>query len=107
MQKRNKDIENLRFLNVVKDVCDEKGLRYDQVKEVIYEIMHRVAIGLVNGKSTYIRGFGSIMTRIVNPRIPSYRIVLKSGRVVEGENKPKMKFSVFVDKSIDRTKNYQ
>jgi len=107
MQKKNKDIPNLHFLSVVKEVCDEKELRFDQVKDVILEVMKRVAFGLVQGRSTHIRGFGSITTRIAKPKIANYRIVLKDGRVVEGENKPKMRFYISLNKKIDPTKNYQ
>lgn len=106
MKKRNPDIPTQKFAQIVKEICDERNLNHKQVKEVAYEIMKRLAVGLVQERPILIKGFGSINVGYVKPKSKTYCFTNKFGKVVTGERKPKLKFYVHLDKKIDPTKNY-
>lgn len=108
MARQRKTPEKFSFKQIVKDVCDENNLKYDQVNPLVIEILKRTAIGLISGKSVSMPGFGTIITtlKVINRKswvLPCF----KDGKTYEVPCVPKLNFKLSLNKQIDPTKNYQ
>lgn len=108
MAKKKRELGNARFSEIIKEVCDERNLRYDQVKPIVMDIFKKMALHLISGKSISIIGFGSIVTslKVINRKswsMPCH----KDGKTYEVPCVPKLNFKLSLDKKIDPTKNYQ
>jgi nucleoid DNA-binding protein len=107
MASKRQESGKVRFSHIIKEVCDEEGLKYNQIKPLVYKIMTRLAIYLISGKSITILGFGSIVTSWKVIKRKSFVLKAHDGRVYETPCVPKLNFKLSLDKKIDPKKNYQ